>query len=507
MSFAQHTDTVFGPPPIGPLDIAKVWTPQPGFQTKGWHLQSFEALVGGAAGPGKTDLLIYRGLKQCHNPRFRKLLLRRTFPELREIIDRTLLTFPQLGGVWRASEKRWAFPSGASYEFGYCETYADVLQYQGQEYTEIDVDEGGQWGDFLRMWTFLMSRVRRGGDGLTMSMWCSANPGGPGHVALKTRYVDVCPSDGTPVTDPTTGLTRAFLAGRLADNPILLEKDPLYVQKLMNLPELERKQLLEGDWDAGDGLALPEMRQDVHLVRKQDVSIQRHWTVFGSFDWGYNHPFSFGLYTVPGDGHVLKLDTITGRRMQDHQILEYLRAALKARGYEFSDLDYVVAGGDCWGKYEARAGQGPSTAERFAEGGLYLRRAHDGPGSRVQNLTTARHYTAYRKRGAHGSDIVPFFRMIDTPGNRQCFQQLHGAVCDPDKPEQVLKTDADASGQGGDDMLDETFYALASRPYTTLAPERVAVPDDLQATAWAYERGEEPQIVDDNPFDATDHGY
>lgn len=467
----------------GAPDVAKVWAPQPGFQTRAWSLDAFEALVGGAAGPGKTDLLLYRGLKQIHRPRFRKLFLRRTFPELREVIDRSLLTFPRLGGVWHASEKRWAFPSGASYEFGYCERYADVLQYQGQEYTEIDYDEAGQVAEFTKMWTYLMSRVRRGGDGLRMSMWCSANPGGPGHVALKSRFVDQCPADGTPVADRVTGLTRSFLAGKLSDNPILLAKDPLYVQKLMMLPELERKQLLDGDWDAGDGMALPEMRMDKHLL--SGFTRHRHWTLFGAFDWGYNHPFSFGLYTVPGDGQLVKLDTITGRRMQDHQILDYLRAALRTRGFEFSDFEYVVAGGDCWGRYEARAGSGPSTAERFGDGGLYLRRAHDGPGSRVQNLTNARHYTAWK-----GLPTGPAFRMVDTPGNRLCFAQMAGAVCDPDKTEQVLKTDADASGQGGDDILDETFYALASRPYAAPDVRRVDAPVDMQEIAWANARGE-----------------
>lgn len=495
-----------GVDPIAPVNVSKVWTPQPGFQAKGWHLKAFEALVGGAAGPGKTDLLIYRGLKQVHHPRFRKLLLRRTFPELREIIDRTLLTFPLLGGVWKASEKRWAFPSGASYEFGYCESYVDVLQYQGQEYTEVDVDEGGQWAEFARMWTFLMSRVRRGGDGLTMSMWCSANPGGPGHVALKTRFVDYCPADGTPVVDPATSLTRAFLAGKLSDNPILLRQDPLYVQKLMNLPELERRQLLEGDWDAGDGLALPELSREQHLVPASKVNVQRHWTKFGSFDWGYNHPFSFGLYAVPGDGQIIKLDTISARRLQDHQILDYLRDALDVRGYSFSDLDYTVAGSDSFGVYNARNGSGPTTDERFSAGGLHMRPASDRKGSRLQNLANARHYTAWKGMTPEQNKI-PAFRMIDTPGNRQCYEQLHGAVCDPDKPEEVLKVDANASGEGGDDMLDETFYALASRPYTTEEPKRVGWPDH-QAEAWAHQMGTEPDrpASQNTDYDVVDHG-
>jgi hypothetical protein len=124
----------------------------------------------------------------------------------------------------------------------------------------------------------------------------------------------------------------------------------------------------------------------------------------------------------------------------------------------------------------------------------------------VQNLTTARHYTAHK--GLPGG---PRFRLLDTTGNRACFDQLSGLVCDPDKAEQVLKMDADASGQGGDDMADETFYALASRPYAAPNPLLLGRATDHEALAHAYAAGADIPEDDFQPsgssdYDVVDHG-
>ena len=75
---------------------------------------------GGAAGGGKSDALLYGGLRQIRVPRYRALLLRQSFPELRDLLDRAAALFPQLGGVWSEQQKRWSFPSGATYGFGFC---------------------------------------------------------------------------------------------------------------------------------------------------------------------------------------------------------------------------------------------------------------------------------------------------------------------------------------------------------------------------------------------------
>src|SRR5262245_8176052 len=192
-------------PPVLPHREAQVtaaaerlWHPHAGPQTTFLRAVAYEVLYGGQAGGGKSDALLYGGLRQINHPAYKALILRRTFPELRELIDRSLLTFPRAGGVWNQVDHRWTFPTGATYQFGYCGTYAEALQYQGQQYTWIGYDELGQLAE-ERVWLYLMSRNRAAAPGLVRMMRASANPGGPGHAWIKRRFISRCPSDGTPV--------------------------------------------------------------------------------------------------------------------------------------------------------------------------------------------------------------------------------------------------------------------------------------------------------------------
>ena len=175
-----------------------LWAPHPGPQSAFLSSMAYEALYGGQAGGGKSDALLYGALRQVHYPRYRALILRRTFPELRELMDRALTTFGQTRGRWTEQSKRWTWPSGATVEFGYCATFADALQYQGQEFTFIGFDELGQIQE-ERVWTYLMSRCRQSAPDLVLQMRASANPGGPGHAWIKARFVDRCPVPGAVV--------------------------------------------------------------------------------------------------------------------------------------------------------------------------------------------------------------------------------------------------------------------------------------------------------------------
>jgi len=93
-----------------------------------------EVFYGGARGGGKSYALILNPLRYCHKARHRALILRRTMPELRELIEESLRIYPKAfpGARFRIQEKEWRFPSGARIEFGYAESRQDALRYQGQ---------------------------------------------------------------------------------------------------------------------------------------------------------------------------------------------------------------------------------------------------------------------------------------------------------------------------------------------------------------------------------------
>lgn len=447
-----------------------LWSPHPGPQTAFLASTAYEVLYGGQAGGGKSDALLFGGLRQIDHPQYKALIMRRTFPELRELIDRSLAVFPQLGGAWNQQDHRWRFPSGATYQFGYCSTYAEALQYQGQQYTWIGFDEIGQLGE-ERVWLYLMSRNRSAAPGLVRMMRASANPGGPGHGWLKRRFVSRCAGDGTPVEvmpDNRTGeddqpTSRAFIKATLRDNPTLMAHDPEYEARLRLLPELEYKWLALGDWDAGAGLALADLQRDKHLFGGFE-GIPAHWTVFGAFDWGYQHPFAFGLFACDEGGAVYLLDAISGRHLQPPDIALRILDRLEALGVGRARLRYTAAGHDCWADHKARGERVPTIAEHFNTLGLPLVRANISRIAGVQNL---RRYLAWKARDVLDGverEITPRFRLCDTPGNRRVFECLESRVCDPDDPEDVFKTDADDRGEGGDDAYDMVRYGLASRP-------------------------------------------
>lgn len=421
------------------------WRPHPGAQTRFLANPAYEVLYGGARGGGKTDCLLYGALRQVYHPQYRALILRRTFPELREVMDRAHEGFKQVGGEWVASEKRWRFGSGATVEFGYCESFADAMQYQGQEFHYLAFDEIGQLPD-ERTWVFLMTNQRRRTKDLQVFARCSANPGGPGHGWLKRRFVTPCPWDGSAVFDEF-GNTKAYVPATVYDNPTLIENDPQYVKKLEALPEVMRQQFLLGNWDAGTGLAFEGLTLTSHLARGPMENPQ----FFGAFDWGYGHRWAFGLCAVLPGGKVRVVDSVMGRRHTPDMIVERVRELLDLHGLSFANLTHTVAGSDVKIRDEARGNYGPSVMEQFLAHGWVLMGADNSRVAGYQNLLM---YLAQHR-----------LEFADTAGNRIGIGQLMELATDPDFPNDVLKVDVDVdTGEGGDDWYDMLRYALMSRP-------------------------------------------
>lgn len=449
--------------------LKQIWAPNPGPQTRATASDAYEVLYGGAAFGGKSEWLLHDGLKQIDKPHYKALLLRRTFPELRELIDRSFAIFPQLGGKWNEQAKRWTFPSGATYQMGYCESYPDVMQYQGQQFAWIGYDELGQCAE-ERIWTYLMSRNRAPFAGIKSYMRASANPGGPGHHWLKRRFIANCKPDGTPFTAPG-GLTRAFFQAFMTDNQIGMALDPTYELRLDALPETERAWLKYGDWNAGAGMGLADLQRARHLI--PPFKIPPHWTMFGAFDWGYNHPFAFGLFAADEDGNVYLVESVHGRRLQPDQIAHRIIESIP--GFDVRSVQHIAAGHDCWADRKARGELVPTIAEQFYELGLTLHKANISRISGVQNM---RRYITWKS--PTGEEFNPRFRIFDTPANRLVFDCLESRVSDPDNIEDILKTDANDQGEGGDDFYDMVRYGLASRPLNATPVQEVVAKNRFQ---------------------------
>ena len=90
-----------------------VFHPNEGPQTEFLAADEKDVLYGGAAGGGKSYAMLVDPLRYAHRKAHRALVLRRSMPELRELIDKSRELYPQAfpGCKFREVEKVWNFPS------------------------------------------------------------------------------------------------------------------------------------------------------------------------------------------------------------------------------------------------------------------------------------------------------------------------------------------------------------------------------------------------------------
>ena len=222
-----------------------VFKPNKGPQTDFLAAPEQDVLYGGSAGGGKSYAMLVDPLRFMHIKEHRALLLRKSMPELRELIDKSRELYPKAfkGAKFREVEKIWRFPSGASLEFGYLDRDADVYRYQGQSYTWIGIDELTQYPTEFPL-QYLQSRLRTTNNEIQCFIRCTANPGGVGGSWVKKRYLDPSPPNESFIGQDK--ITRKFIPAKLDDNPYLAE-DGKYERMLESLPPVQKKQLLEGD--------------------------------------------------------------------------------------------------------------------------------------------------------------------------------------------------------------------------------------------------------------------
>jgi hypothetical protein len=300
-----------------------IWTPQPK-QIQFMERTEYEVLYGGAAGGGKSDALLMEALRQVHIPHYTGLILRKTYPQLSELINRSTTLYRQAfpAAKYNGSDHCWTFPSGARIYFGSMQHSKDKINYQGKRYDFIAFDELTHftWEEY----SYMFSRNRPSGPGTIVYMRSTTNPGGVGHGWVKERFITAAPPF-TPIKGEFDVVmpdgkvkklerSRIFIPSTLFDNPALLRNDPNYLANLSMLPEAEKNALLYGSWDSFDGQVFTEWKNDpahyadhtwTHVI--DPFRIPKHWTIYRGFDFGYAKPFSVGWYAADPDGRLYRI--------------------------------------------------------------------------------------------------------------------------------------------------------------------------------------------------------
>lgn len=331
--------------------ITKNWTALPK-QEKFIELpfDIFEGLYGGAAGGGKSELLILLPLiyNFHEHPKFKGLILRRTFPELEaEVILRSKEWYPSTGGIYNESKHRWDWANGARIQFGHVAREQDVRNYDTAQFNYFAPDEATSLTEFI--YSFIaFSRVRSATPDLPSIVRGATNPGNVGHTYFRRRFVDPFREGGRVIQDyDKKGKKlppRYYIQSLPTDNPILIKNNPNYLAQLSMLPEAERRAKL-GDWYIFKGQVFNEFRLEPlngepenarHVI--EPFVIPDWWPKIVAIDWGYQAWTYICWAALAPNGQIIIYKEYAEK---EKKTLEWIEDFINITGHERSQIKEI----------------------------------------------------------------------------------------------------------------------------------------------------------------------
>ena len=292
--------------------------PNPGRQSQFLANRATLCIYGGAAGGGKSHGLLLEPMRHISKPGFTGKIFRRTYAEATgpgSLWEKTFLMYYPCQGSPNNSDLVWKFPSGAQIGLGHLQHEKDMYSHMGAEYAFIGFDELTRFEE-SQFW-FLVSR-NRSTSGVKPYLRATCNPD-PEHFTkrlirwwldadgrfpdpLKAGVIRWLVRDGDDFVwfdeQPDRfrrivelrrkdypgymPLSVSFIPASLDDNPALLEADPGYKSKLLDLPLIERQRLLYGDWLIKPSAGMYFKREWLPIVRQipalKDIKrMVRYW--------------------------------------------------------------------------------------------------------------------------------------------------------------------------------------------------------------------------------------
>lgn len=313
---------------------------------------------GGARGGGKSWAVRKKAMLMALNyAGIKILILRRTYPELRENHIRPMQEELLEIARYKETDKAFPFPNGSRIKFGYCDSESDVLQYQGQEYDVIFLDEATQFTEYQFQ---TLTACIRGANSFPKRMYLTCNPGGVGHAWVKRLFIDREYQNSEAAQD------YLFIPARVYDNAALLKQDAGYVTMLENLPHDLRRAWLYGDWNVFAGQYFREFDEAIHVI--EPFVIPEHWNRYVSLDYGLDMLAGYCI-AVDEAGRAVVYKEV----YQSGLIISEAAKAVKEMALG-ERIDVYLAPPDL---YNRRQDTGKSAAEVFADNGILLVKAQN----------------------------------------------------------------------------------------------------------------------------------
>jgi phage terminase large subunit len=331
---------------------------------------------GGARGGGKSFALRYKLVLLClRYPGIRVLLVRRSFPELRENHIRPLLSLlcgRNSMAEYHERDKCFEFFCGSTLLLGYLADHGDLLRYQGLQFDVIAIDEATQIDEEMFL---VLSASVRGVNDFPKRMYLTCNPGGVGHGWVKRLFIDKQYRKGENPED------YRFIPASVYDNDALMRDDPDYVKRLEALPEALRAAWLLGRWDVFSGQFFSEFDERLHV--SVPFAIPENARFYCAVDYGLDMLAALFIAVLP-DGRAVVYDEI----YENNLIVSVAAQKIKEK---LTDGMTVIAPADLWSRSRD---SGRSTAEIFAQGGIYFTKLSP---SRVDGWLALKEWLALRE--------------------------------------------------------------------------------------------------------------
>ncbi len=406
---------------------------------------------GGARGGGKSHwLLAQMGVDDCQRVEGLKCLLLRKVGKanLEHFEDLRRKLFNRLPHEFSAFRGILTFANGSRIIAGHFQNEKDIDAYLGLEYDVIGIEEATTLTS--RKYQDITTCCRSSKPNWRPRIYSTTNPGGVGHAWYRTKFV-------APMLERRESDTR-FIPARVTDNRW---NNPDYVRVLEGLTGWQKRAWLDGDWDIAAGQYFTNFRRDVHVVEDFDDTRAVEW--FAALDYGFAHYTVALLGCRDGDGNTFVVDEHAERLWLPQRHAAGIRVMLARhkigdRKLAVEDLRRFVAGADVF----SRQGDGTTVAQQYERQGIRLRAANmdrlNGWAELMQSF------------GEPDAGLAPENRVKPTifihSRCKRLVETLPTLQHDPNRPEDVLKVDADEDGIGGDDAADALRYLVATKART-----------------------------------------